>query len=379
MQFICRLFRQDPDSREGVIAAASWLGICVNLVLAAVKVAIGALTASIAILSEGANGAADALSSFLALLGTKLARKHPDEKHPFGYGRIEYLASLVISVMILVTGVEMLISAVKLIFRPEPLQVSYTVIAIVAVSAVIKFLLGVLTIRMGKKADSGALVGVGLESRSDAFASIITLASSLIFLLFHVSLDAYAGILMSALILRAGLSLLKDTVGDLLGRPGEHELAKTLYDEIRGTDGILSAADMMLHNYGPDAWSGSVNVEIDHGKTVGEIYQTLHALQLRIMHTHHVTMVFGVYAVDNDHAEIRALRRAIAAFVQAEAGVKSFHAVYIDAAHRTIYCDLIVDYTLRDWEALRQRFTERMRAAYPDYELELTVETEFVS
>ncbi len=284
-----------------------------------------------------------------------------------------------ISVLILVTGTEMLISAVRLIFHPEPLKVSYLVLLIVAVSAVIKFFLGVVTIRMGKQADSAALVGVGLESRSDAFASVITLASSLIFLIFGISLDAYAGILMSALILKAGFSVLKDTVGDLLGRPGEHELAKTLYAEIRETEGILSAADMMLHNYGPDAWSGSVNVELDHKKSVGEIYQTLHALQLRIMHTHHVTMVFGVYAVDNDHEEIRALRKEIGGFVKSEPGVKSFHAVYIDAEHQTVYCDLIVDYSLRDWDALRQRFTRRMQECYPAYRLELTIETEFVS
>ena len=196
------------------------------------------------------------------------------------------------------------------------MSLSYLAIAIIAVTAVIKFCLGIYTIKMGEKASSVSLVGVGTESRNDSFASIITIVTALIYLLFHVSLDAYAGIIISLLILKAGIDVLKETLSDLLGRPGEKELATELYRRIRHTDGIISAADMMLHNYGPDSWSGSVNVEIDHNKTVGEIYKFLHELQLDIMHELNVTMVFGVYAVDNDHEEMIKLRAVISRVVR---------------------------------------------------------------
>lgn len=378
MRFLCKLFRQNPDSREGVISATSGLGIAVNVVLALVKVIIGLMTSSIAIISEGANVASDSLSSLLTLIGTKLASRHPDSKHPFGYGRIEYLASLIISVMILVTGLEMLISSVKLIFHPEEMNISALIIVLVALTAAVKFFLGVYTMKVGKKVSSGALVGMGMDSRNDAFASLITIVASLVYLIFHVSLDAYAGIIISALILKSGIGLLMDTVSDLLGRPGEHELAVNLYREIRGTEGILSAADMMLHNYGPDAWSGSVNVEIDSSKTVGEIYSFLHALQLRIMHEYHVTMVFGVYAVDRTSPESKLLGRQIGAFVKDHAPIKSFHAVYLDEANKTLYFDIIVDYSLHDWQPLRDELTAYMHDLYPDYNLQLTIETEFV-
>lgn len=378
MKFIYKLFKQDPDSREGIIAVTSGLGIFVNIALALIKVFIGLIVSSIAIISEGVNSAADAMSALITLVGAKLAQKHPDEKHPFGYGRIEYLVSLVIAVLILVTGIQMVISSVKLIFHPEELSVSYVALAIVAGTAVIKFFLGIYTIKMGKKADSSALIGVGMEGRNDSFASVITILSSLIFLIFHVSVDAYAGILISLLIIKAGLEVLKDTISDILGRPGEHELAVQLYREIRKTDGIISAADMMLHNYGPDAWSGSVNVEIDHNKTVGEIYQFLHKLQLHIMHEYQVTMVFGVYAVDNEHAQIKELRRQIGEFVRKYEHLKSYHAVYMDEKDHKIYCDFIVDYKLQDWEALRETFTEYIAESYPEYEVELVIETEFI-
>ena len=378
MKLIYKLLKQDPDSRDGIISATSALGILANILIALIKVIVGAMASSIAIISEGINNATDALSSVITLVGTKIAGKHPDEKHPFGYRRIEYLTGLVISVMILVSGIEVLISSVKLIFSPEELNVSYVSLAVVAVSAVIKFLLGMYTEKMGKKAGSDALVAVGLDSKSDCFASIITIVASLVFLVFHKSVDAYAGILTSLLILKAGYEVLADTISELIGRAGEKELATKLYSEIFATEGILGAADMMLHNYGPDTYSGSVNVEMDHDMTVGEIYEILHKLQLHIMHDYKVTMVFGVYAVDNDHEEVKVLRRKIADFIKTHEHIRSLHAVYIEPGTEIIYCDFVVDYKLNDWDALKTEFTEYMAAEYPGRGLELTIETEFV-
>lgn len=378
MEFVCRLFRQDPNEREGVITAVSALGIAVNLLIAAAKVVLGLFASSIAIVSEGVNNASDAMTSVLTLVGSRLAGKHPDAKHPFGYGRVEYLTSLVIAGLILFTGIEMLIGSVRLIFEPSELNVSVPALAVVAVSAVIKFLLGVFTVSAGKRSGSGALVGVGLDCRNDSFISVVTILSAVIFIVSGVSVDAYVGALMSLLVVKAGFDVLRDTVSELLGRPGDAELAAKLYREIRSTPGILGAVDMMLHNYGPDAYSGSVNVEIDHEKTVGEVYDFLHALQLRIMREYNVTLVFGVYAVDGDHEEVRVIRQRIAEFVRAHEHVKSFHAVYLDPASPRLYCDLIVDYELHDWSLLRGEFTDFMLESFPEHELVLTIETEFV-
>ena len=378
MKLFYKLFRQDPNTRDGIIVTTSSLGIVANLLIAGTKIIIGLISSSIAIISEGVNNAGDALSSVLTLIGAKLAKKHPDEKHPFGYGRIEYISGLVIAVIILVTGIELLISSVKLIFAPEELSISYIALGLVAFSAVIKFFLGIYTIKMGKKADSTALEAVGADCRADSFASIITIVSALVFLIFKLNVDAYAGVLISFLIIKAGFDALRETLSEILGRPGDEELAANIYKEIRNTDGILAAADMMLHNYGPDAWSGSVNVEIDHDKTVGEIYKFLHDLQLRIMHEYKVTMVFGVYAVDYDGEYIKGLRKTIADFIGPLENVKSFHAVYIDEQADKIYCDFIVDYKLKDWEKLRTEFVEYMAKKYSDKEVILTIETEYV-
>ena len=378
MNLFYKLFKQDPNTREGIIVTTSGMGILVNLLIAVTKIVVGLISSSIAIISEGANNAGDALSSVMALIGAKLAKKHPDEKHPFGYGRIEYLCGLVIAVVILVTGIELLIGSAKRIFHPETLHISYIALVLVALSAAAKFFLGNYTVRMGRKVGSTALEAVGTDCKTDCFASIITIVSALIFLVFKWNVDAYAGVITSLLLIKAGVEALRETLSEILGRPGDKELAAKLYKEIRSTDGILAAVDMMLHNYGPEAWSGSVNVEIDHKKTVGEIYQFLHELQLRIMHEYHVTMVFGVYAVDYDGEYMKELRKTIAGFIRKQEHVKSFHAVYIDQRSDKIYCDFIVDYELKDWEELKKEFEQYMAEKYTGKEIVLTIETEYV-
>lgn len=378
MKLLYKLLRQEPDSREGTAVTVSGLNILVNLIFAAIKVVIGLAVSSIAIVSEGVNNATDSATSLITIVGTKLSAKHPTEKHPFGFGRIEYLTSLLISVLILFTGAELMESSVKRIFEPQEMSISYVTMAIIAVSALVKLALGLYTIKEGRRVDSSSLVALGTECRSDSVVSVITLVTALVFLVFHVSLDAYAGIIMSLIVLKAGFEVLKETLSDILGQAGEKELAQELYCIIRAEPLVLNAADMMLHNYGPDAYSGSVNVEIDHSKTVGEVYAALHELQLRIMHEKHITMVFGIYAVDRDHAQIRQLREQVAAFVRQQEHVTSYHALYIHPNGKDLYVDLVVDYDLADWEALRKEFTAYMAELYPDKHLELVIETNYV-
>lgn len=378
MKLLYKLLRQSPDTREGTVVTVSALGIAVNLLLAGVKIAIGTAVRSIAIISEGVNNATDCATSLITIVGTKLSARHPTQKHPFGFGRIEYLTSLIISVLILFTGSELLQSSVQRIFHPEEMSVSYLTLGIIALSALVKLLLGSYTIRQGKRVSSGSLVAVGTDCRNDSIVSVITIASAGLFLVFRLNLDAYGGVIMSLIVLKAGLEVLKDTLNALLGQAGEKELAQELYKMIRSEPIVLNAADMMLHNYGPDSFSGSVNVEIDHDKTVGEAYAALHALQLKIMHEKNIVMVFGIYAVDRDHPETRTLRTQVAAFVRNQPHVTSYHALYVDPVNQDIYVDLVVDYELRDWDTLRREFTEYMHGLYPNNRLELVIETNYV-
>lgn len=378
MKLLYRILRQNPDRREGVVVTTSALGLLLNLPVAAVKIIIGLLSSSLAILSEGAHNAADAATSLLAIVGTRLANRRPTPKHPFGFGRIEYLTGLVISVLILVTGIEFVLSAVEQIRHPVTTSIAPVSLLFVAGSAFLKLALGLYTIRVGQRVDSSALVALGTENRNDFLMSTVTILSAIVYIIFDISVDAWAGLFIAALILKAGAELMLETLGDLLGAAPDKELADRLYKEIRACPLVINAADMRLHNYGPDRYSGSVNLELAHDKSVEEVYSAIHELQLRIMHEYGVTMVFGIYAVDNSGEESRRLRSCVAQFVRAAGHVKSYHALFKSEKEKRIYCDFIVDYELRDWESVKEEFTAYMAEQYPDYDIELTVETEYI-
>jgi len=378
MGWMYRLLHQDSRTREGAVTVTSMQGILLNGLIALAKIMTGSLSGSVAILAEGVNNATDAATSVLALVGTRLSGRRPTAKHPFGFGRMEYLTGLVISVLILVSGSEMLLGSVRSILHPEELKISKAALILIAVSAVIKFFHGQSTIRVGKKVDSAALVAVGTESRNDSFVSAVTVFSSLLWVLFAVCVDGWAGVINSVIILKAGMEVLLDTVSSLLGESGNRELADTLYQEIRGCEIVQNAADMRLHDYGPDRFSGSVNIEVDHSKTVEEVYEVIHGLQLYLMHTYHVTMVFGIYAVNRASEAGRALRQLLAEFVRVQPHVISYHAVFVSEAEMKIYCDLVVDYKLQDWEGVRGQLVEQLQRQYPGYSTEIVVETEYV-
>lgn len=378
MKLLYKILKQDPETRQGVVMATSAIGIIVNVLLASVKVAIGVLANSIAVISEGINNATDSLSSVITMVGAKLSNKRPTKKHPFGYGRIEYITSLIIAGLIIATAVELLKSSIKLIIEPQDLTVNTLTLIIIAASALVKLWLAWYTIKKGKQVNSGILVAMGTDSRNDCIVSAVTIVSAVVFIVFRFSVDAYAGIITSLFIFKAGFDILKDTLANLLGQPVEKETADELYSIIRSTPGVLNAADMILHNYGPDRYSGSVNIEMDHQMTVEQLYSTIHKLQLDIMHQKGITMVFGIYAVDRDHSEIKQMRQQIAQYVRGKEHVISYHALYLEPQTNVIYVDLVVDYELKDWNRLRTDFTEYMHGLYPDNKIELTIETEYV-
>lgn len=378
MKLLYKILKQDPETRQGVVMATSAVGIIVNVLLASVKVAIGVLANSIAVISEGINNATDSLSSVITMVGAKLSNKRPTKKHPFGYGRIEYITSLIIAGLIIATAVELLKSSIKLIIEPQDLTVNTLTLIIIAASALVKLWLAWYTIKKGKQVNSGILVAMGTDSRNDCIVSAVTIVSAVVFIVFRFSVDAYAGIITSLFIFKAGFDILKDTLANLLGQPVEKETADELYSIIRSTPGVLNAADMILHNYGPDRYSGSVNIEMDHQMTVEQLYSTIHKLQLDIMHQKGITMVFGIYAVDRDHSEIKQMRQQIANYVRGKEHVISYHALYLEPQTNVIYVDLVVDYELKDWNGLRTDFTEYMHGLYPDNKIELTIETEYV-
>lgn len=205
------------DNRETRIMRASIIGIIVNIALAVTKIILGIFTNSIAITSDAMNNFTDSSSSIITIVGTKLSLKKEDEKHPFGHGRIEYLTSMVIAIIVIVTGIQVLISSVKGIFNPS--QTSYTLISllIMVITVITKIILGCYTENLGNKVNSGALVGSGKDAKNDAIITSLTVISALANIFFKVQLEAYAGAIISIFIIKTGIDILLDSVNKILG------------------------------------------------------------------------------------------------------------------------------------------------------------------
>ena len=242
--------KQAEHVRDRLIVRTSLVAIGTNLCLVAFKMAVGLLANSIAIVLDAMNNLSDALSSVITILGTKLAGRPPDKKHPFGYGRMEYLTGILIAGIILFAGVNFAVTSVQKIITPDLPHYSLLTVGIVAVAIVTKLLLGAYTKKMGRKTGSDALVASGTDATFDAVISAGTLVGALVTLTSGYVIDGWIGCVISLVILKAGLELLLDTLSSIVGRRADSQLSQEIKQRLCTVDGILGAYDLVLHNYG---------------------------------------------------------------------------------------------------------------------------------
>ena len=259
------------DNREKVVIRTSIISIISNIVLAGFKAFVGILANSIAIISDAVNNLSDALSSIITIVGTKLAGRAPDKKHPYGYGRIEYMTSLIVSAIVLYAGITALVESVKKIIHPELPDYSTITLIILIAGIIVKFILGIYVKKTGKRVNSDSLVASGSDAFNDALLSISVLASAIIYMIFNISLEAYVGVLLSIFIIKAGLELIKESVDNMLGVRVESSLAKSIKREITKEEDVQGAYDLVLNDYGPDKYLGSIHIEVADTLSVADI------------------------------------------------------------------------------------------------------------
>ena len=257
--------------REKVIVQTSIIGILTNVLLVAFKMTVGLISNSIAVILDAINNLSDALSSVVTIVGAKLAGKAPDKKHPLGYGRIEYLTSMIVSAIVLYAGITSVVESIKKIIHPEKAEYSFVSIVIIAVAVILKLLLGTFVKKRGKKVNSGALVASGSDALFDAILSTSVLASALMYMFFSVSLEAYVGVVISLFIVKAGIEMLIETLDDILGKRADKELVQKIKSLITEEKEVRGAFDLVISNYGPNKNIASIHVELPDTMTVEEV------------------------------------------------------------------------------------------------------------
>jgi len=355
--------------RERVIVRTSIVGILTNVLLAGFKAAVGLLSHSIAVILDAVNNLSDALSSVVTILGAKLGAKQPDRKHPLGYGRIEYLSSMIVAAIVLYAGLTSLVESVKKIIHPETADYSTLTLVIIAVAILVKLILGAYVKKQGQKVNSGALVASGSDATFDAILSASVLASAIVYLLWHVSLEAYVGVVIAIFILKAGLEMMLDTLNDIIGRREDPETTRELKRIICAEEGVLGAYDVTLFNYGPDRNYGSVHVELPDTMTVDEVDRLTRRIQLSVFQKTGVILTgIGVYSFNTQDDEAARLRNAVQEAVLSHEWALQLHGFYADTQNKSLRFDVVLSFDVDKREAM-QIMTREVTALCPGYAL----------
>ncbi|MBE6083867.1 MAG: cation transporter [Selenomonas ruminantium] len=365
-------------SREKVIVRTSIIGIVANVFLAAFKAVIGFLSNSIAITLDAVNNISDAASSLITIVGAKLAAKEPDKEHPFGYGRIEYMSAIIISVIVFYAGVTSLIESVKQILQPETPDYSTLSLIIVAVAVVVKIFLGRYVKNVGEQVNSDALVNSGEDAKLDSVISASTLVAAGIFLTLQISLEAWLGAIISLVIIKAGIDMLRETLSKILGERNDVELAKSIRKTITAFPGVRGAYDLVLHNYGPDSWQGSIHIEVPDTYGANQLDKMLREIMVEVMQKHNVLLTaIGVYSFNTRDEEISRLEKKIREIVFSHQYVRQIHGFYLTKETKNIRFDLVISFDAPNRQAVFQEVVAHIQAEFPTYELQVVMDTDF--
>jgi len=365
-------------AREKTIIRTSIVGIIANVFLAAFKAVIGLMTHSIAIILDAVNNISDAGSSLITIIGTKLAGKAPDKKHPFGYGRIEYLSAMIISVIVLYAGITSFTESVKKIIHPEKPDYTIASLIIVGVAVAVKIILGRYVKSVGVKVKSDSLINSGEDATLDSVISASTLVAAVIFLVFHISLEAWLGAIISVVIIKSGFEMLKDTISQILGEQNDPELARSIKQTVISFPDVEGAYDLILNNYGPDSWNGSIHIEVPDTYSADRLDQLIRDIQMSVYEKHNVLLTaVGVYSVNTKDPESIEMRRRVHDIVFAHEYVRQMHGFYLIKDKNTIRFDVVISFDAKDRRAVYNEIVADVSKAFPEYQLQVAMDTDY--
>ena len=350
-------------SRQAKIVKTSIIGIIVNLILVAFKAVIGILTNSIAITLDAVNNLTDALSSIITIIGAKLAGKAPDKDHPYGYGRIEYFSSVIIAAIVLWAGITAFMESWPKIFTPDVTHYTTVSLVIIAVAVVVKILLGQYVKRVGQSINSQALIASGSDALFDAILSLSTLIAAIISIFFNISLEGILGVIISIVIIKASIDMLKETVDSMIGSRVDSDLSRQIKESICEIPGVYGAYDLSLHNYGPESMQGSVHIEVDDTLSALDIHNMTRQIQGKIYSEYSIGLTVGIYA-RNDRYEY--IRKYLDDIVSQYSEVLETHGFIVLEDKKIVMFDIIVDFDA-DRDKVKNEILEKLKAKYPEF------------
>lgn len=355
------------NNRQNEIVRTGYVGIGTNVLMVIGKAAVGLASGSAAIVLDAVNNLADALSSIITIVGVKLAGRPADDSHPFGYGRIEYFAGVVVAALVLVAGGTSLVESIKGIMHPQDMEFTVVGIAVIAGAIVVKAVLGLYTKRKGKELSSDALVSSGTECLFDCIVSIATLVSALVFYLSGVNVDCWLAAIISCLIIKAGIEMLMSPVNELLGARNSGELTGGIKARVKEETNVRGVYDVVIHNYGPEQNIGALHVEVEDTMTAAELHHLTRQIQMLVKREFGIFVTVGFYAHHREGSEAALEEDKVRGYVMAQDGVQGMHGFYVSHEDKVISFDIVYSFKVSTPISLRDTVKEWVLAHYPGY------------
>lgn len=362
------------ENRNKTIIRTGIIGILLNILLVAVKMVIGLFSGSIAIILDAINNLSDALSSLINIIGTKLASRSPDKKHPYGHGRVEYIATILISLMVLFAGVTSFKEAVMAIWTGQKASYNAQIVVILVIVVLVKFFMSRYFIKKGNEVNSKPLILSGKEARFDAILSLGTLLCACVSLLWGLSLEGWVGAIIALLIIKTGGEMLTETLAVIIGLRSERELTGQLKALVNSFPEVHGTYDVILHNYGPTQHIGSVHIEVSEDLNARDIHHLTMQITEKVYVEMNIVLTVGIYAGVHSDSNAVALRKSVGTIIKEYPAVMQMHGFYLN--DNIAGFDLVIDFKA-DSIKIREEIIARLEEMHPDYTFKVLLDLDY--
>jgi len=363
--------------REKKIIRNGIIGAILNSSLAISKLIIGAITNSVAITIDGLNSLGDVLSSVVIIIGTKLAGKKADKEHPFGHGRIEYVTPAVVGLLILVAGIEAVREAVLKIINPMETNYSTVALMIILISTAAKLIYCVYTKRLGNQINSESLKTNAEDALTDALLSLSTFVAAIIAMRYQFYIEGYLGLIIALYIVKSSFKIFQKALDQIVGERPNKELISKIKKSINEYKEVIGTYDVILHNYGPNMYIGSVHVEVDEDMPAKEIHKLSKQIENKILKEYGTILTVGIYASNDDDKEALAIEKDLEDIVDKHDEVIQLHGFYANVKDKEVNFDLIIGFNVEDPEAVKRDIVKEIKKEYPQYEFYAIVDKDY--
>ena len=337
-------------TRYGMLASV--VGIFCNVLLFSVKLAIGLILSSLAVTADAFNNLSDAASSIISFVGVKMAGKPADAEHPFGHGRIEYIAALIVSFLVIEVGFTFFKSSISKIMHPEEITFDPVPFIILILSILVKLWMAFFNNKLGKRIDSKVMLATAADSLGDVITTSATVISIVICHFTSINVDAIAGLIVSGIVIWSGVSIAKDTLAPLIGQRVPSELYQKITDMVESYEGIVGAHDLIVHNYGPNRSMATIHAEVPNDVSIEASHEIIDRIERDAKKELNILLVIHMDPVEMRDEEVLELRDKTSHIVHALDPELHFHdfRVLKENEQKNLIFDLVVpdSYTEKD-------------------------------